>query len=83
VLRGKREYKYAIAEDLEKWHGIVTHQERIGGLLEDECVKCGGVAVEWDRDAVPWCQKHWDVWKSQWEKERKRWDMVVMQLTLG
>lgn len=81
VLRGSSGYKKLIREDLQVWHDVVYGDDDPLRWLGDECVLCGGIAVCWDRDGVPWCQKHEGKVK-QWESERARWtDAVAVQLT--
>lgn len=82
ALRGQSGFKSLIREDLAKWRDIVYGGDNPLGFLGHECVKCPSEAVMWDRDGVPWCMKHYEKWKNQWEKERMRWmDPPAIQLT--
>lgn len=83
VLRGQRQYKPLIQGDLEKFWDAIVHEVGFDGLVEEDCVRCGGMAEEWDRDAVGYCAVHWDRYKDAWEKARGKWGEAVVQLTLG
>ncbi len=72
VLRGSSGYKKLIREDLQRWHDVVYGDDNPLLFLGDTCVKCEGPAVTWDRDGVPWCQKH-EKFAKEWEKQRSRW----------
>lgn len=82
ALRGQSGFKKLIREDLAKWRDIVYGGDNPLSWLGDTCVKCEGTALMWDRDGVPWCMKHYEMWSKQWEKERRRWvDSPAVQLT--
>jgi uracil-DNA glycosylase len=81
VLRGSSGYKKLIAEDLRRWRDIVYGDDNPLIFLDEDCWKCGAMAVMWDRDGIPYCTEHWNKWKHQWEKERGRWLQKIVQLT--
>lgn len=87
ALRGKAHFKAVIKQDLEVWRDIVEGgDDPLAWVGGGGCVRCGGVSGEvvWvDRDGVPYCGKHRDVFKRMWEKERKRWSNArVEQLSI-
>lgn len=47
-------------------YGIGDHVGRL-------CVQCGAGAVEWDRDAVPYCASCWTKGQVEWIKARHLW----------
>jgi len=75
VLEGQHQYKGLIKADLDRWRDLVWGDDdplaSIGRFCSDP--KCGLEATYWDRDAVPYCGKHWQKGKGQWEKQRLRW----------
>lgn len=83
ILRGQRQYKQPLQDDIAEFWNAVVHEVGFDKLISQECVRCGRVAVEWDRDAVAYCAEHWMRWKDQWERDRKRWGEPVVQLTLA
>lgn len=83
ILRGQRQYKKPLQEDLARFWDAVVHEVGFEKLISEECVRCGRGAEEWDRDAVGYCAEHWARWKDQWEKDRKKWGEATVQLTLA
>lgn len=86
VLKGAKQYRKVIREDLEFWMGVVTEWESGGdvlGLVDDRCVVCGerNARVWFDRDAVAYCPKHRERFAKEWEKERLKWVNQIEQLT--
>lgn len=82
VLRGQTGFKSLIREDLKRWWDVVSGSDDPLKFLGEDCFKCGGVGVWWDRDGVPMCQKHWDRYKGVWKKEREKWGQPAnVQLT--
>lgn len=75
VLRGQKQFKQIIKQDLEKWADVVYGDDDPLVHLSRACVKCEGMEefYAWDRDGVPYCKRHWEQWGRQWEKERRRW----------
>ena len=66
-------FKREIRDDLKRWHDVVYSGDNPLLHLGEECVKCGGVAMMWDRDGVPYCTPHFDKNKNVWMKEREKW----------
>lgn len=82
VLRGQRGYKVQIREDLERFREVVYGGEDAWKFLGETCYRCKGIAMRWDRDGVPMCDKHWKLWGKQWKKEREKWGAAAnVQLT--
>lgn len=82
ALRGQRHFKGIIREDLAKWRDVVYGGDDPLKWLTLECVRCGDTeGARWDRDGVPYCKRHWDQWKGQWEKERRKWNVRIEQLS--
>lgn len=72
ALDGSNAYKKSIRDDLKRWHDVVYGDDNPLLFLGETCAKCDGIAVTWDRDGAPWCQKH-EKLSKQWEKERDKW----------
>ena len=83
IGRGKH-FKEVIREDLRFWRDIVYGGDDPIAHLGIDCAapKCGVRDVEhWDRDGVPWCKGHYTQYGKEWEKQRRRFDIKVEQLS--
>ena len=81
--KGKH-FKGVIRKDLEFWREIVYGGDDPLAHLGIDCAqpKCTVRDVEhWDRDGVPWCKKHYELYGGQWKKERARWNVKIEQLS--
>lgn len=50
-----------------------TLDSTVGDFVGRLCVKCGAGAVEWDRDAVPYCAGCWTKGQTEWMTARHQW----------
>lgn len=45
----------------------------VGAFTGRLCVQCGAGAVEWDRDAIPYCASCWTKGQTEWMTARHQW----------
>lgn len=84
ILRD-RSYKEPTQKDLSRFARMVNGGPNgLAGieLIEDKCVKCEGPVEMYDRDAVPYCGKHWERNKNEWKNQREKWKSPMIQGTL-
>lgn len=54
-------------------HLAMNPSVALGDLTGKQCCRCGNGAVEWDRDAVPYCAACWPKWSTEWMTYRSQW----------
>lgn len=81
ILRD-RSYKIPTEQDLGRFSQLLAGGVAGIDLIEDHCVKCEGAAEMYDRDAVPYCDRHWERNKNEWKNQREKWLSPMIQGTL-
>lgn len=73
ALRGNRDIKEAIKFDLEMFLTMVRGELDPRELTRWTCNKCQEYVSHFDSNAVGYCRGHWEEWKNEYLKQRKRW----------